>query len=381
MSDSSKSDALTSRSPIRRSPSSDSIRLSSAFSRMLLSPVSFTPVKFEPSPCETFRQSYQPRQPPPWSGHTCGGGSTQQVDLYNTSPGDVVSVVGSLFGEVTPGFPFHKEEEQDDAWWVPGIPSRRNVEHDETALDPQVQPYTSAEECTASTTDGSQQLSHHGLPKIVVLPVPEDDMSNPFLSPSYHSSSPPHCVGVQQAAVSHVNGVYLLSQSNGGEGKKSRERDEPPPPPLYFRDGPPVLLDDGHRYDMCILRIDCPDSDDHVIWFLARVDVDPECLDVRFSDCYYYCRMLRSDDGGIPCQSPPAQGWNVPKQPPGVEMSRIVQPPLAMTDASDGSALFLVSEEEGCGLGTVPRQNTVHGSDRPEFISPGVQTGVSKCSI
>ena len=48
---------------------------------------------------------------------------------------------------------------------------------------------------------------------------------------------------------------------------------------------------------MCILRIDCPDSDDHIIWFLAKVEVDPVCLDVKFSDCYYYCRMLRNGDG------------------------------------------------------------------------------------
>lgn len=361
---------------------------------MLLSPVSFTPVKFEPSPSETFRQSCQPCCPPQWSGHADGDVPAQQANLFNVSPGDVVSVVGSLFGEVTPAFPYNEEEEQDDAWRVSGAPSRRDVEQHETSSDPQLQPYPSAEDCTTSTMGDSQQPSQQGLPKIVVLPVPEDDFGNPFLSPGYSPSSPPHCVGVQHAAVSHVNGVYLLAQPEGGEGERSRDGDAPPPPPpLYFRDGPPVLLSDGRHYDMCILRIDCPDSDDHVIWFLARVDVDPECLDVRFSDCYYYCRMLRNDDGcggeiagdagggGAPCQSPPTRGWNVPKLPPGVEMLRIAQPPLSTIDAGDGGSSFLVAEGEDYGLGIVPRQQSRLNGDGSEFMSPGVDSGVSKCSI
>lgn len=71
---------------------------------------------------------------------------------------------------------------------------------------------------------------------------------------------------------------------------------------------------------MCILRIDCPDSKDHVIWFLSRVDVDPSCLDVKFSDCYYYCRLLRDDNSANDC--PPLTGWNIPKVPPGIVIAR-----------------------------------------------------------
>ena len=55
--------------------------------------------------------------------------------------------------------------------------------------------------------------------------MPEDDYGNPFLSPGYSPSSLSHCVGVQDAGVSH--GV--------------------PTPPLYFRDGSLVLLSDA-RY-------------------------------------------------------------------------------------------------------------------------------------
>ena len=68
---------------------------------------------------------------------------------------------------------------------------------------------------------------------------------------------------------------------------------------------------------MCILRIDCPDDPNYVIWFLSRVDVDPSCLDVKFSDCYYYCRMLRNDSGDCP----PLKGWNIPKVPPGITIA------------------------------------------------------------
>ena len=101
---------------------------------------------------------------------------------------------------------------------------------------------------------GGGHRHHHGrhpaaAPRAV---VPEDDYGNPFLSPGYSPSSPPLCVGVQRAGVSH--GV--------------------PTPLLYFR---------NRYYDMCIC-IDCPDSGDHVIWFLPKVEVDPACLDVKFSD-------------------------------------------------------------------------------------------------
>jgi hypothetical protein len=64
---------------------------------------------------------------------------------------------------------------------------------------------------------------------------------------------------------------------------------------------------------MCILRIDCPESPDFVIWFLSRVNIDPDCLDVKFSDCYYYCRVLRSRGWRVP----PTNGWNIPDVQPG----------------------------------------------------------------
>ena len=55
--------------------------------------------------------------------------------------------------------------------------------------------------------------------------VTEDEYGNPFLSPGYSPSSLSHCVGLQDAGVSH--GVRT--------------------PPLYFRDGSLVLLSDD-RY-------------------------------------------------------------------------------------------------------------------------------------
>ena len=92
---------------------------------------------------------------------------------------------------------------------------------------------------------------------------PEDDYVNPFLSPSYNPSSPLHCVVVQDAGVSH--GV--------------------PTPLLYFRGGSPVLLSDDRYYDMCILRIDCPNSDGHIIWFLDLLLHAAERRRARRGDC------------------------------------------------------------------------------------------------
>ena len=122
---------------------------------------------------------------------------------------------------------------------------------------------------------------------------------------------------------------------------------------------------------MCILRIDCPDSADHVIWFLSRVDVDPQQLDVKFSDCYYYCRMLRNDDGcggevmvndGV-CHVPPFTGWNIPSIPPGVgELSISGQQSSSFSTSTGGV---------GRGIGIVPRGKTSEETMASHFVSPG----------
>jgi hypothetical protein len=155
---------------------------------------------------------------------------------------------------------------------------------------------------------------HHprsmSLPTVVVIHVDNDDEDG-------NKNGPPTCLGVQNADISHVNGVYVLAPSNDENESSSQPNasDDTDAPPLYFRDGDPLLLSDGRYYDMCILRINCPDSPDHVIWFLSRVDVDPNCLEVKFSDCYYYCRVLRS----VGLHVPPMNGWNVPDVEPDME--------------------------------------------------------------
>jgi hypothetical protein len=235
-------------------------------------------------------------------------------------------------------------------------------EWEEYALDPQLQTYPSPRE---NATTYSTTADGHNLPHIVVLPVDEDDQGNPYLSPGYTSSSPPHCVGVQNAGFSHVNGVYLLAYPEDENGNAIVEDEGVSDlPPLYFKDGPPTLLSDDRYYDMCILRINCPDSVDHVIWFLARVDVNPDCLDVKFSDCYYYCRMLRTDDGcggerEGGCLSPPSRGWNLPKLPKGVEMlsiakSRSFSPALSSKNGPPSGG-------GQHGLGILPRPHTASG--------------------
>ena len=153
------------------------------------------------------------------------------------------------------------------------------------------------------------------LPTLVIL----TDNDNPN-----HISNPPQCVGVRDAGVPHINGVYLLARNSQTVGSEHQQQQQQPP--LYFKDGPPILLEDGRYYDMCILRINCPDSPNHVIWFMSRVDIDPTCLDVKFSDCYYYCRLLASDDGNGDNDAnnrdscPPEVGWNIPRIPPGVSL-------------------------------------------------------------
>ncbi|KAL7554776.1 hypothetical protein ACHAWF_018311 [Thalassiosira exigua] len=374
--------------PIRRSPSNDSARLSSAFSRMLLSPVSFTPVSFNPEPSDSF-QKFRTSPTTQWIGQQQqsnfqrqgnNSGSGNGWKPYNDSPGEV-SLAGSLFDEVTSleknMFPYPDEGEIRR----PGG-SSSNVDdvfchrdYGETSSDPQLQPYPSHDVSQEEEDPRHAGLadSGDGLPTIVVLPVPEDDFDNPYLSPGHHSSSPPHCVGVQNAGVRHINGVYLLAHPKDEQGHPAVEEEDEEgegPPPLYFRDGPPVLLPDGRRYDMCILRIACPDSPDHVIWFLAKVDVDPDCLDVKFSDCYYYCRMLRNDDGRGGereggCRSPPGRGWNVPRLPPGAEELRVAQ-----------SSSFSTAEDVGGGGARERGRGRGPTGPRAAFASPGEDSGV-----
>lgn len=378
----------------------DSTRLSSAFSRMLQSPVSFTSVSFHPDPNESSFPQWVERsdedncstsnkrcQRHPQRGRQCHGESLDAPtpqgqsryppNKYQGSPCDVNSVAGSFFGEITPtpsekrAFPHNEGEDEvnhGNGW-------ARSNHHNETSSDPGLFVYPSQDYSTFNTQGV-------GLPNIVVLQSDQDDNDNPYLSPSCSSSRPPYCIGVRNAGLSHVNGVYLLALPKD-EGGDADGPSPPPPPPLYFHDGPPVLLSDNRYYDLCILRIDCPDSPDHVIWFLARVDTDPSCREVKFSDCYYYCRMLRNDDGrggegddGEPCRSPPATGWNVPKLPPGVEMLRITPEPGSSGGVSGVDADW-TPREGGESLADPNDHSTDPNYDDQEmnFVSPGMDSG------
>jgi hypothetical protein len=355
-------------SPIRRSPSNDSTRLSLAFSQMLLSPVSFTPVSFHPESSESFerwvrqednnhnntqrhQQQRRGQQQPQQQQHH---GHNQLLHRSNSNSGsDQFWCAGSYFDEVT-------------------------------SVDKDAFPYNEGK------NSGSKYYAWdhgHGLPDIAVLPAPEDEYDNAFAP----ASSPPYCVGVQNAGFSHVNGVYLLAHDPNNDGQGG---DEVKTAPLYFKDGPPALLSDNRYYDMCILRISCPDSADHVIWFLARVDIDPACLDVKFSDCYYYCRMLRNDDGcggehEGGCDRPPSSGWHVPKLPPGVDM-------LSIAKSGSFSTVETASKSDGGGyLGITSRpamlskqmlsqqhkdekRTMQQQSSSSKFVSPG--NSISMCS-
>lgn len=300
-----------------REPSSNSIRenrhhsrghvqltpepnhLSSAFSNMFMSPISFTPASFEPMPSESFGRYVQEsmeRRENGAIGRRDGSSTHPDRHFANLSDSrDIVSVAGSFFDEVTS---FERNAfiaNDDDQSSQVNMPCNGY--------------YTSPQETQTALDDGGES----SLPSIVVLPVSEDDRNVPFIP-----NQPPHCVGVQGAAVSHVNGVYLLAYPKDEDGRPLLEEEVPP---LYFRNAPPITIND-REYDLCILRITCPDSSDHVIWFIAKVDVDPSCLDVKFRDCYYYCRLLSNDDGrggemeeGLSNNIPPSAGWNVPRLP------------------------------------------------------------------
>ena len=69
----------------------------------------------------------------------------------------------------------------------------------------------------------------------------------------------------------------------------------------------------------------------------------------------------------------------MPKLPPGVETLRIAPPHAATAVACDAS--FAAAEGEECGLEIVPRHQGGREGDVADFMSPGVDSGVSKYSI
>jgi hypothetical protein len=392
-------------SPIRRSPSNDSTRLSSAFSQMLLSPVSFTPVSFHPESSESFerwvrqedkeadgaatnhtnrdnnndrmqqqqlpqphgvQQQQQQKQQQQQQQHQQG--PKQMIQHNNSSvSGDSFWCAGSYFDEVTSldkdAFPYNEGKKSSSSRSGSGNHNGKYYEWDDTiASDPKLQCIPpSPDETYSAPNANDEQHGHHGLPHIMVLPAPEDEYDDVFAP----DSSPPYCVGVQHAGYSHVNGVYLLAHSNKSEMEDGGDTKTAP---LYFKDGPPTLLSDNRYYDMCILRINCPDSADHVIWFLARVDIDPACLDVKFSDCYYYCRMLRNDDGcggerEGGCDSPPSSGWHLPKLPPGVDSMLSIAKSGSFSTVETGPSNY---GDGGYGLGIASRPAMMSSKQRAQ---------------
>ena len=305
-------------SPIKRCPSSDSGRISTAFSRMMQSPVSFTAASFNPISSTNFQRWMQGDDSQHHNDESFeelmqeGGNDVQsrvqdqhrELQSVHENHRQLIEA-GSFCNELTSlkkdSFPSsYNDKERDD---------KNYNEWEISSVDPKLHVYPSPQEIVMHD---SSTADDYNLPQVVLLD--EDDQGNPMTS----LSSPAYCVGVQNA-YSHVNGVYVLAYPKDENGNVvDHNEGESDMPPLYFKDGPPTLLSDNRYYDMCILRINCPDSADHVIWFIAKVDVDPDCLDVKFSDCYYYCRMHRNDDGcgGLHeggCLSPPSKGWNLPK--------------------------------------------------------------------
>lgn len=303
--------------PIKRCPSSDSGRISTAFSLMMQSPVSCTAASFNPISTTNFQRWMQGDDSQHHNNESFEEWMQEGSDIQNRiqdQQRELQSVnenhrqfieAGSFFNELTSlkkdSFPSsHNDNESDD---------KNYNEWEDSSVDPKLHVYPSPQEIVMHD---SSTADDYNLPQVVLLD--EDDQGNSMTS----LSSPAYCVGVQNA-YSHVNGVYVLAYPKDDNGNVVVHNEgESDMPPLYFKDGPPTLLSDNRYYDMCILRIDCPDSADHIIWFMAKVDVDPDCLDVKFSDCYYYCRMHRNDDGygGLHeggCLSPPSKGWNLPK--------------------------------------------------------------------
>ena len=174
------------------SPKRNGKELSSAFSNMLLSPVSFEHVSFTAVPSDSFASPKQQI-----------GRHTKMSDRPITE---------SSFNEATP------QEGQNE--------SLQNVQGQ---YQNQYQP--NQDQCHQSIGESHrgypQEIYSTDLPTLVILPVQED---------SNNGCNSPHCIGVQGAGVPHINGVYVLAN------------DGSPSSPLYFRDSPPTLLEDDRYY-------------------------------------------------------------------------------------------------------------------------------------
>ncbi|KAL7506122.1 hypothetical protein ACHAXN_007204 [Cyclotella atomus] len=285
--------------PEIKSPKRNEKDLTSAFSNMLLSPVSFEHVSFTAVPSDSFAS-------PNNSAEQAGNVGNNNVVGDNRKSDS--SIAGSFFDEVTPqeqptqSFPNDQDKNRMHHYQPD---QAQNNQHHEMQYNHSFE--------GESHRGYPQEIYSTDLPTLVILPVQEGE-----------EIGSPNCICVQGAGVPHINGVYLLANDGCSDSGG------PPSSPLYFKDAPPTQLEDDRYYDMCILRIDCPDSKDHVIWFLSRVDVDPSCQDVKFSDCYYYCRMLRDDNSANDC--PPLTGWNIPKVPPGI----VIAPSTSFSLESEG---------------------------------------------
>lgn len=196
------------------SPKRNEKDLPSAFSNMLLSPVSFENVSFTAVPSDSFVSQNKSMQ------QTMPGGTRDNDDENGRSDS---SVAGSFFDEVTPqeqsnqSFPFDRENQ---------------VQHysDEKAQY-QMQCNHSVE--GESHRGYPQEIYSTDLPTLVILPVQDDGDA---------TGNSPNCIGVQGAGVPHINGVYLLANDQNSAS------DGPPSSPLYFKDAQPTLLEDDRYY-------------------------------------------------------------------------------------------------------------------------------------
>ena len=180
------------------SPKRNGKELSSAFSNMLLSPVSFEHVSFTAVPSDSFSSP------------------TQQNGHARNMPDQPSNQL--LSHEASP------QEGQDKC--LPNLEDQHQNQHNDNSY---LQPYR--EQCQQSIGESHrgypQEVYSTDLPTLVILPVQEDNNIE---------SSSPHCIGVQGAGVSHINGVYILAN------------DGSPSSPLYFKDSPPTLLEDDRYY-------------------------------------------------------------------------------------------------------------------------------------
>ena len=188
--------------------------LSTAFSNMLLSPVSFENVSFTARPANSLAspsKSIERYQNP--HGASNGGNGNNKTDD---------SIAGSFFDEVT-------SQEQS----FPRVDKADQFEYHERDI---VHIQERQEDAQNSIKGEShcgypQEVYSTDVPNLVILPVQEDDADE-------HAA--PHCIGVQGAGVPHVNGVYLLANDQQTSSGSSS--------PLYFKDSPPTLLEDDKYY-------------------------------------------------------------------------------------------------------------------------------------